>query len=154
MKLNLLPALLLILLASCSSLPNEARSKTDMNNFVETVAKKDIVLIQFQKKDGLQREEFGVKYYDVSFEATIKYNEKGYFRKTGLFGSSDLNYIFAFHRGTPVIDGFSYSYYVGRIIGIEKNDRLRIEGYIVYFKSDKGWNINKIIVNKYQEANS
>jgi|WetSurMetagenome_2_1015567.scaffolds.fasta_scaffold369795_2 hypothetical protein len=155
MKLNLLlPALLLTLLASCSSVPNATRSETDMKNFLEAVSKKDIELIQFQKKDGLKREEFGVKYYDVAFEATIKYNAKGYFRKSALFGSSDLNYIFAFHRGTPVIDGFSYSYYVGRVIGIEKNDRLKIEGHITYFKSDKGWNIEKIIINKYQETNS
>lgn len=150
MKLQLfLPALLLVLLASCSGLPNESRNETDMKTFLETVSKKDMELVQFIKKDGLKRESSGVKYYVVTFEATIRYNNKGYLIRNTSFFNDNLNYIFDFHVGEPV----SYSYNFGRLITIKKHETLNICGDITYYKSENGWNINKIIINKYKEAN-
>lgn len=151
MKLQLfLPTLMLILLASCSGIPNESRNEVDLKKLVEGSSKKAIELIQFNKKDGLKREESGVKYYVVTFEATIKYNNKGYLIRNTSFFNDNLNYIFDFHMGEPV----SYSYNIGRLVTIKKDERLNIGGNITYYKSENGWNINKIIINKYQEGHA
>lgn len=128
----------IVLLFSCASKPNVDDGKKYVEKLIKKNANGLIELIQFKKTNAISGENNGIKFYNMKYQATIKFKDDCWYFykyesdkfKAKPFESSKDNY------------WYSYQYKLSGAIKKNKGDTTTINGELKFLKTEKGWKVD------------
>lgn len=126
------------LLFSCSinNSPNEEKVKEDISSLISKGTDNKIILISFEKQDGLQKTKDNVHYYVMDFKGQVKFQSDVYSKIYKEFYLSIRQIGFLDVKIEKPTD-FGYSL-------VNENAVFDILGSVGYVKKESGWKMNDL----------
>lgn len=138
--------------SACSNRPSVSEGRTTLEAEIERDSSGLIRLLSFEKTDGISREVFGVKMYDLYYTAEIEFVEDCLWT-----GGADASHQFFARRLAPKITpkietieaevarklrrkfGITMTSSVHEEGRVKKGERKQVTGQLLFKRTERGW---------------